>query len=73
GIGNIPEPSNSPTIIRDYGSHPWTTRYIASVMGLSEDRIEPGRDGLIPDGVMIVVGEDIESRLSVQPTATVTP
>lgn len=68
-IGNIPEPSNSSTIIRDYGSHPWTARYIAAVMGLPQDRIEPGRDGLIPDGVMIVVGEDIEAKLSVQPTA----
>ncbi|HEX2620071.1 MAG TPA: LCP family protein [Phototrophicaceae bacterium] len=73
-VGNIPEPTNSPTIIRIYGgSYSWTAKYIAAVMGLPEDRIEPGRDGLIPDGVMIVVGEDIQTKLSVQPTEAATP
>jgi polyisoprenyl-teichoic acid--peptidoglycan teichoic acid transferase len=68
GTGNIPEPTNTVTVIRDYGNHPWTARYLAKLLEISEDRIEPGRDGLISDGVMIVVGEDIQSMLSIEST-----
>lgn len=67
GTGNIPEITNTVTVIRDYGNHPWTARYIADLLELPEERIEPGRDGLIPSGVMIVVGEDIQTLLSLDP------
>lgn len=74
GVGNIPEPTNTVTRIIDYGDNPWTARYLARLLELPDERIEPGRDGLIPDGVMLVVGEDIQSRLSLSLTeATATP
>jgi polyisoprenyl-teichoic acid--peptidoglycan teichoic acid transferase len=68
GTGNIPEITNTVTVIRDYGNHPWTARYIATLLELPEDRIEVGRDGLITNGVMIVIGEDIQSILSLEAT-----
>jgi polyisoprenyl-teichoic acid--peptidoglycan teichoic acid transferase len=71
-VGNIPEPTNTVTRIIDYGNHTWTVRYLARLLELPDERIEPGRDGLIQDGVMLVVGEDIQSRLSLS-EGTATP
>lgn len=60
GVGNDTNYRGTETIIRDYGgTHPWTARYIANLMGLSQERIRPGGDGLIAEGVMIVAGDDI--------------
>lgn len=64
GVGNVPEPTNTVTRIIDYGNNPWTVRYLARLLELPDERIEPGRDGLIQNGVMLVVGEDIQSKLS---------
>lgn len=64
--GNLPTPSNANTTIRDYTGRQWTVRYLAALMGLPEDRITTGSDGLTNADVMIVVGPDIEAILSGQ-------
>jgi LCP family protein required for cell wall assembly len=46
------------TEIREYGRYNWTGRYLAQLMGLSEDRIVRGGDGRIAQGVLIALGED---------------
>ncbi len=59
-VGNDTNFDGLQTEIRDYGgTHPWTARYIASIMGIPQERIRPGGDGLIAEGVMIVAGQDI--------------
>jgi polyisoprenyl-teichoic acid--peptidoglycan teichoic acid transferase len=59
-VGNDTNYNGVETIIRDYGgTYPWTARYIANLMGLPQEQIRPGGDGLIAEGVMIVVGQDI--------------
>lgn len=63
-VGNTPGPSNSPTVIRYYGGYEATARYLASLMQLSVDRVQPGADGLIAQGVAIVVGTDVQPLLS---------
>lgn len=64
GVGNAPNHNSAPTVIRDYGSNRWTARYLASLLGLPPERIEPGTDGLAADGVVIVVGPDVQPLLS---------
>lgn len=59
GISTIPNAPNRPTYIRDYTGNRWTARYLATVLGISFDRIEPGADGLTTADIMIVVGTDI--------------
>lgn len=49
------------TEIRDYGRHPFTAQYLARLLGLPEDRIRRGGDGLITDGVLIALGADAEA------------
>ena len=66
--GNIPEPGNTPTIIRDYTGKLWTARYLAALLGLPADRIQPGNDGLTSADVMIVVGSDMPQILQNPPT-----
>ena len=59
-VGNDTNYDGAETIIRDYGgTYPWTARYVANLMGLPQERIRPGGDGLIAEGVMVVVGQDI--------------
>jgi polyisoprenyl-teichoic acid--peptidoglycan teichoic acid transferase len=59
-VGNDTNYNGLETIIRDYGgTYPWTARYIAHLMGLPQERIHPGGDGLIAQGIMIVAGQDI--------------
>mgnify|MGYP000882300561 CR=1 FL=1 len=66
--GNIPEPGNTPTIIRDYTGKPWTARYLAALLGLPEDRIQAASDGLTSADVMVVVGSDMPQILQSPPT-----
>jgi LCP family protein required for cell wall assembly len=66
--GNIPEPGNTPTIIRDYTGKLWTARYLAALLGLPADRIQPGTDGLTSADVMLVVGNDMPQILQAPPT-----
>lgn len=64
-VGNIPEPTNRrETIIRDYTGKIWTARYLAALLGLPPERVQPGGDGLTTEDIMIVVGEDIQSLLT---------
>ncbi|MBA3870576.1 MAG: LCP family protein [Anaerolineae bacterium] len=63
-VGNMPSSTNTNTIIRVYTGKLWTGKYLAALLGLSEDRIQQGGDGLTSKDVSIVVGPDIEPILS---------
>ena len=64
-VGNTATATNAPTVIRDYGgTHIWTARYIASLMGLPPERIQPGADGLMAEGVAVIAGTDVQSLLN---------
>ncbi|HLV37576.1 MAG TPA: LCP family protein [Spirillospora sp.] len=64
-VGNTAEITNGDTVIRDYGgNHIWTARYLAALMGLSSDRIQPGADGLMAQGVAVIAGTDVQSILA---------
>jgi LCP family protein required for cell wall assembly len=66
-VGNVATIDNAPTVIRDYGgSHIWTARYLAALMGLGSDSIQPGADGLMAEGVAVVAGSDVQTLLSGQ-------
>lgn len=65
-VGNVPEPTNVDTVIQDYGVNTWTTRYLAALMGLPAERIQPGADGLAARGVVVVVGTDAQALLTSQ-------
>jgi len=69
-VGNMPTPDEGVTRIRDYTGRRWTARYLAALMGLPEDRIEVGGDGLVSQDILVVVGTDIQSLLALPPTAT---
>jgi LCP family protein required for cell wall assembly len=64
GLGNATAHGGAPTVIKDYGNNRWTAQWLASVLGLSPDRIQPGTDGLATSGIVIVVGRDIEGIIS---------
>lgn len=63
-VGNLPNASGEPTTIRNYGSKPYTARYLAALFGLPPERIiiAPG-DGLTTADVMVVAGPDIQALL----------
>lgn len=63
-LGNTANPDNAPTIIRNYKNKTWTARYLAQLLGLSEDRIQTGADNLTQADVMVVVGPDVQPLLS---------
>lgn len=63
-VGNVQQPTNTPTLIRDYTGKIWTARYLAALMGLSPDRVQPGADGATTADVMVVAGSDIQPLLS---------
>lgn len=65
-VGNMPTPDNTVTVIRDYTGNPYTARYLAQLLGLSEDRIVTSSDGLTSADVMVVVGSDIQPLLTGQ-------
>jgi polyisoprenyl-teichoic acid--peptidoglycan teichoic acid transferase len=66
-VGNTSAPTNEDTIIRDYGgNHTFTARYLAELFGLPIDRIQPGADGLLAEGVAVIVGGDIQPLLTGQ-------
>ena len=66
-VGNVATIDNAPTVIRDYGgSHIWTARYLAALMGLGPDSIQPGADGLMAEGVAVIAGSDVQTLLSGQ-------
>lgn len=65
GVGNAPNHNGANTIIRYYGETLDTANYIADVMGIPTERIQPGSDGLLPAGnVAVIVGPDVQSLLT---------
>src|ERR1044071_2358791 len=54
-VGNTTTPTNENTIIHVYTGKIWTARYLAALMGLSADRVQPGEDGLTKSDIAIVV------------------
>jgi polyisoprenyl-teichoic acid--peptidoglycan teichoic acid transferase len=67
-VGNTPGSTNENTVIHVYTGKIWTARYLATLMGLSADRVQPGADGLTTSDIAIVVGPDIQPILSGQQT-----
>ncbi len=63
-VGNAETIDNANTVIKDYTGNPWTSRYLAQVMGLPRERILAGTDGLTSEDIAIMVGPDIEEILS---------
>lgn len=65
--GNIPEPNSAPTSVRYYTGKIWTARYLAALLGLSQDRVQMGAgDGLTSADVMVVIGPDMTDLLTAQ-------
>jgi LCP family protein required for cell wall assembly len=63
-VGNDENFDGLYTEVRDYGgTHSWTARYIADLLGIPQERIVPGGDGLIAQGVMVVAGQDIQQLI----------
>ena len=62
-VSTIQGAPNRPTYIQDYTNNPWTARYLAALLDLPPERIQPGADGRTTADVMLVVGADIEERL----------
>ncbi len=69
-VGNVPQPDNSATTIRNYKNKPWTARYLAELLGIPQDRIVPSNDGLTQADVMVVAGPDVQPLLNGQSTTT---
>ncbi|MCU0464041.1 MAG: LCP family protein [Anaerolineae bacterium] len=67
-VGNMPVPDEGLLRIRDYTGKRWTARYLAALMGIPEERIEVGSDGLVSQDILVVVGTDIQPLLA-PPTA----
>lgn len=64
GVGNDTNHNGAPTVIKDYGgTHGDTARYLAQLLNVPLGRIQPGTDGLIANGVMVVAGPDIQPLL----------
>ncbi|MDX2076539.1 MAG: LCP family protein [bacterium] len=63
-IGSTNPPANVPQIaILDYTGKPWTTKYLAQLMGLPETVIRPGAGGAIQTSadVIILIGSDVQA------------
>ncbi len=66
-VGNTAAITDDLTVVRDYGgNHIWTARYLAALLGLPPDRIQPGADGLLAEGVAVIAGTDIQALLTDQ-------
>jgi polyisoprenyl-teichoic acid--peptidoglycan teichoic acid transferase len=59
-VGNVTTPTNQPTLILDYGGGRETARWIADMLGLPPERVQPGSDGLATSGVIVIAGPDME-------------
>jgi len=63
-VWNMPQITNQPTMIRDYGGARNTALFLATLFGLPTTRIERGTDGLVASGIVVVVGPDMENIIS---------
>jgi polyisoprenyl-teichoic acid--peptidoglycan teichoic acid transferase len=65
-VGNLPAPTNENTVIRDYGGGRSTALWLAALLGVSQDRVQRGSDGMVASGVVVIVGPDLQARISGQ-------
>lgn len=72
-VGNIDPPTNSTTRIQDYRGKIWTGRYLAALLGLPPEAVQPGTDGLTSADMMIVVGTDMQAILAAAGVPALTP
>lgn len=63
-VGNTPTASNANTEIHVYTGKIWTARYLAALMGLPQDRVQPGADGLTTNDIAVVIGPDMQPILT---------
>ena len=63
-VGNMPTPNNTLTTIYYYNTGRNTALYLATVLGLPNDRVERGREGLATDGIIIAAGTDMPDIIS---------
>jgi len=63
-VGNLQIPTNANTVIRDYGGGRNTALWLAALLGIPVERVERGADGLAATGVAVIVGPDIQNRIS---------
>lgn len=70
-VGNVDPPQNAvETVILDFTGNPWTTRYLAELMGLPQSAVRPGGGSGIQSGsdVVIVIGSEVQSLVGVPST-----
>jgi polyisoprenyl-teichoic acid--peptidoglycan teichoic acid transferase len=65
-VGNTPTATNADTVIHVYTGKTWTARYLAALLGLPPERIEPGADGLTTSDIAVIAGPDIQPVLEGQ-------
>lgn len=65
-VGDMPSKTNSATYVCNYGGGDSTAQWIASLLDLTPDKVRRCSDGITVSGVVVVVGNDIESRLGGQ-------
>ena len=58
-VGNATSNDYRETIIKDYTNRPYTSRLLASLLGIPVSRIQPGSDNATVNDIQIVVGEDL--------------
>ena len=63
-VGNTPTATNTDTVIHVYTGKTWTARYLAALLGLPPERIQPGADGLTTSDIAVIVGPDVQSILN---------
>lgn len=66
-VGSVNPPQNVTQItILDFTNKPWTTKYLAQVLGLPETSIRPGAGGTLQTSadVVIVVGSDVQAIIN---------
>lgn len=65
-IGNIAAATDAPSTVEVYSGKLWTARYLAAVMGLSADRVVPGRQNPGTSDIGVIVGTDVQGLLNQQ-------
>jgi LCP family protein required for cell wall assembly len=65
GVGNMPNADGTPTTIRVYTGMMWTARYLAAIMGLTEEAIITATaDGLTDADILISIGPETQALLT---------
>lgn len=61
---NMPTPDDSLTRVQYYGTGRDTAIYLATVLGIPDNRVVRGNDGLAASGVIVVAGSDMPEIIS---------